>query len=437
MDENFTIMIHKLLYTLGSSIRNPSLRKHLAFLEKTHYWSKKELEDYQFFKLKELLNYSYDNSIFYRKHFTSNNFNPNDLKKISDIKKIPMLQKSDLLKNNSTIHTNWLGKKFKAITSGSSGNSLSFQRDESADSFNRAVTQYCYSWYNVHPWHRNGYFWGFNYTFEKKIRTNFLDFLQNRFRVFSYQKSELKIFIKKLSKAVYIHGYSSMIYHVARLINQGDLTKPKGIIFIKGTSEKIYKNYHKEVIKAFGSKIRSEYGATESGIIAFECPAGSMHINMEGVIVEEVNNEIVVTNLQMKSFPIIRYRLGDYIKLASNSIKCNCGRNHRILEEVTGRIGQLVYGKNEIYPSLIFYYIFKNLDLHHSISLNYQIIQKEKGKLFIRIEQQLKQIELKKIDSEFVKYFGQDIQYDIQEKCLLHSGKEKLKSFISHLHYEF
>ena len=208
-------------------------------------------------------------------------------------------------------------------------------------------------------------------------------------------------------------------------------------IFIKGTSEKIYKNYHKEVIKAFGSKIRSEYGATESGIIAFECPAGSMHINMEGVIVEEVNNEIVVTNLQMKSFPIIRYRLGDYIKLASNSIKCNCGRNHRILEEVTGRIGQLVYGKNEIYPSLIFYYIFKNLDLHHSISLNYQIIQKEKGKLFIRIEQQLKQIELKKIDSEFVKYFGQDIQYDIQEKCLLHSGKEKLKSFISHLHYEF
>jgi phenylacetate-CoA ligase len=139
----------------------------------------------------------------------------------------------------------------------------------------------------------------------------------------------------------------------------------------------------------------------------------------------------------MRSFPIIRYRLGDYIKLASNSIKCNCGRNHSILEEVTGRIGQLVYGKNEIYPSLIFYYIFKNLDLHHSISLNYQIIQKEKGKLFIRIEQQLKQIELKKIDSEFVKYFGQDIQYDIQEKCILHSEKEKLKSFISHLHYEF
>ena len=42
----------------------------------------------------------------------------------------------------------------------------------------------------------------------------------------------------------------------------------------------------------------------------------------------------------------------------------------------------------------------------------------------------MKQIELKKIDSEFVKYFGQDIQYDIQEKCILHSEKEKLKSFI-------
>jgi len=36
---------------------------------------------------------------------------------------------------------------------------------------------------------------------------------------------------------------------------------------------------------------------------------------MEGVIVEEIDLEIVVTNLQMQAFPIIRYQLGDYIKL--------------------------------------------------------------------------------------------------------------------------
>lgn len=62
--------------------------------------------------------------------------------------------------------------------------------------------------------------------------------------------------------------------------------------------------------KAFGAKIISEYGAAESGLIAYECPeCGNMHINMENVIVEESEGEIVVTNLLSRSFPIIRYKL--------------------------------------------------------------------------------------------------------------------------------
>jgi phenylacetate-CoA ligase len=200
---------------------------------------------------------------------------------------------------------------------------------------------------------------------------------------------------------------------------------------VKGTSEKIFKSYHDEVIKAFGTKIISEYGATESGIIAFECPEGNMHINMEGVLVEEIDHEIIVTNLQMKSFPIIRYKLGDYIELDKSEFKCKCGRNHKILKEVTGRIGLPIYGNTEIYPSFTFYYIFKNLDLQYSIKLNYQIIQKEKGILLVRIEQQLQKDERKKMNLEFVKYFGSDIQFELEEKCVLKFENGKLKSFIS------
>ena len=57
-----------------------------------------------------------------------------------------------------------------------------------------------------------------------------------------------------------------------------------------------------------------------------------MHIAMEGVIVEEMNNEIVVTNLHLKSFPIIRYKLGDYIELAPDDFQCSCGENTVLLE---------------------------------------------------------------------------------------------------------
>ena len=428
-----TIVLHKFLYKIGSFIRNPSIKKHLIFLEKSNGWSSDKLKEYQLQKLKEIVTFAYENSSFYKSHFSSNNFHPSDIKELSNLKDIPILEKIDLINNNAKIHTNFKGKTFTAITSGSSGQSLSFQRDESADSFNRATIQKGYLWYGVYPWQLNGYFWGFNFNFLIKNKTIILDFLQNRFRIFNYNSYNLKRFVKKLNKATYIHGYSSMIYQTAKLINERGLLKPKGIKMVKGTSEKIFKNYHDEVIKAFGSKIISEYGATESGIIAFECPEGNMHINMEGVLVEEINHEIVVTNLQMKSFPIIRYKLGDYIELESDLKKCKCGRNHRILKEVTGRVGLPIYGKSEIYPSLTFYYIFKNLDFNNNLKLNYQIIQKEKGILLVKIEQKITNEQIKKLHAEFVKYFNNDIQYTLEDEYILQSNEGKLKSFISHL----
>ena len=433
MVKNFKLMIYKLLYKLGSSIRNPSKKKHLIFLEKSNNWSSKKLEDYQLKKLKELLEFAYENSSFYKSHFTTNDFHPSDIKQLGDVKNIPIVEKIDFIDHNLKIHTNWKGKTFSVTTSGSTGQSLRFKRDESADSFNRAVLQKSYLWYGVYPWELNGYFWGFNFNFFKKNKTKFLDYLQNRFRIFSYETDNLKRFVKKLKKATYLHGYSSMIYQTAKLINERNLPKPRSIRMVKGTSEKIFKTYHDEVIEAFGSKIVNEYGAAETGIISFECPEGNMHINMEGVLVEEVEHEIIVTNLQLKSFPVIRYRLGDYIELEPNSKKCKCGRHHRILKSVEGRIGLSIHGNIKIYPSLSIYYIFKNLDEQHSLKLNYQIVQKEKGFLRVRIEQKLSDVQLKKFHIEFVKFFGEDIQYELEEEYTLHSEREKLKNFISYL----
>ena len=72
------------------------------------------------------------------------------------------------------------------------------------------------------------------------------------------------------------------------------------------------------------------------------------------MIVEEDENKIVVTNLLSKSFPIIRYKLGDYIKLKKPEFECPCGRKHRVIEEVLGRVGTNVIGIKNDYPSLTF-----------------------------------------------------------------------------------
>lgn len=426
--------MYKWIYKIGQRLRNPSISKWLPFLKESEKWTLASLEAYQLKKLQELVVIAYTNSTYYKNRFDASGIKPSDIQSLKDLKKLPITTKSDLLIHHKEIHASLKFKKFfQANTSGTSGESLKFNREESADSFNRASIFRGYSWYNVQPWERNGYFWGYNFSEKEVLKTRILDSLQNRFRIFNYSKESIDFFTKKLKKAKFLHGYSSMIYETAKIINSQNFRKPSNLKMVKGTSEKIFEAYQEEIIKAFGHRMISEYGAAETGIIAYECPKGKMHINMEGVIVEEIENEIVVTNLQMYGFPIIRYKLGDYIKLASKTATCECGMQHAIIEEITGRIGQTVYGKNNTYPSLYFYYIFKNLALKQSLLLTYQVVQEEKGKLIFLIEQPLDIRQLNYLENEIAVYFKEDMEFKMEHSQNLTAPNKKLKSFISNI----
>jgi len=424
----------KRMYKIGERLRNPSIALWLSFLKTSETWTLASLEAYQLKKLQELVAVAYANSNYYKKSFDALGMKPADIQSLEDLKKLPIITKSDLLAHNKDIHTNLKFKKhFQANTSGTSGESLKFKREESADSFNRASIYRGYSWYNVNPWELNGYFWGYNFSEMAMLKIRILDSLQNRFRIFNYRKESIDFFIKKLKKAKYLHGYSSIVYETAKIINTQNLDKPINLKMVKGTSEKIFESYQEEIQKAFGRRMISEYGAAETGIIAFECPKGNMHLNMEGVIVEEIDLEIVVTNLQMRAFPIIRYQLGDYIKLAPKKETCECGMKHAIIEEVTGRIGQTVYGKHHTYPSLYFYYIFKNLAIKLSLLLSYQVVQNEKGKLNFLIEQHLDSSQLLHLENEIAVYFKEDMEFTIEHSQNITAQHKKLKSFISNI----
>ena len=424
----------KEIFKIGQRLRNPSLTTWFHFLKASEKWSLDSLEAYQLKKLQELVALAYANSPYYKNIFDILGLKPADIQSLSDLTKLPVTTKSDLLIYNKEIHTNLaFNKLFQANTSGTSGESLKFYREESADSFNRASIYRGYSWYKVKPWERNGYFWGYNFSERTVLKIRLLDSLQNRFRIFNYRKESIDFFIKKLKNAKYLHGYSSMVYETAKMTNKLNLEKPASLKMVKGTSEKIFEAYQEEIQKAFGQRMISEYGAAETGIIAYECPKGKMHLNMEGVIVEEIDHEIVVTNLQMQAFPVIRYQLGDYIRLAPKTATCECGMQHLIIEEVTGRIGQPVYGKYNTYPSLYFYYIFKNLATKQGLLLTYQVVQEEKGKLIFLIEQPLESKQLNCLQNEIAVYFKEDMEFKIDHTQNLTAPNKKLKSFISNI----
>lgn len=98
--------------------------------------------------------------------------------------------------------------------------------------------------------------------------------------------------------------------------------------------------------QAFGCRVRNSYGASEFFCLASECAAGGLHLNADWVILEPVDAEhrpvpvgdwphtTLLTNLANHVQPLIRYALGDRVRITGEP--CSCG-NRLPLIEVQGR----------------------------------------------------------------------------------------------------
>ena len=426
-------MLRKGIYLLGVFLRNRKIFANHTSLRASEKWPIDELESHQLARLKVLLLRAYEESAFYREKFDQHGVHPSSIRTLQDLARIPPLSKDELLANVDRIQLNGDGEKlFFSETSGSSGTPLVFYRNADWDAWHRASVLRGYDWYGVRPWERNGYLWGYNISLKRRLKVRLLDALQNRFRLFSYKDDEINRFAGGLKDATYLEGYSSMIYEVAKRINRGVGVRPSNLKMVKGTSEKIFPQYQDEVQKAFGRRMISEYGAAEAGIIAFECPRGNMHITMETAIVEVENSEVIVTNLASKSFPIIRYKLGDYVEVDTNT-KCACGMVHHVIREVTGRVGRVIRGVENDYPSLTLYYVFKNLAIEHNLILNYRATQRKQGHLKMDIENRLTPDEKVLLLKECDKYYGRDLDVEVFDEVDLRSSKKKKLDFVSEL----
>ncbi|MBM4835738.1 phenylacetate--CoA ligase family protein [Vibrio parahaemolyticus] len=426
-------MINKFIYWLGVYFRNPSFRRVEQELSKSYNLSSKDLKDIQNKKLNDTLKFAYHNSSYYRSILDLHCYDPKIMYDIGFLSQLPILTKDILIEKNEEIHTikNYKFKKlFFSETSGSTGQALTFYKDERWDSYNRASISRGMKLFGVNVWDKNGYFWGFNHRGFSLIKVKFFDFLMNRFRLFSYSDNLLEKFLNQCGNAKYLAGYSSMIYEVAKLANKKNI-QLSNIKFIKGTSEKIYDFYQDEVQRAFGQKIVSEYGSAESGIIAFECPYGNMHVNEECCVLEVIEGRAIVTNLIARSFPTIRYDLGDYVSV--EDVECNCGRKSKVISEITGRVGKNIIGKKQNYPSLTLYYVFKNMAVEHSINIAYRCEQHFKGQLVVYYESKLTPKQMVLLESEFSKYFNDDLQVEYHHVTNIRPLNRKLKDFESYL----
>lgn len=92
------------------------------------------------------------------------------------------------------------------------------------------------------------------------------------------------------------------------------------------------------------------YGSNEVGRIAQECPAhDGLHVNVDRLIVELVDGEgrpaegegeVIVTSLDARAMPFLRYRLGDRTAMLTGS--CACGSSFPRIAAPSGRVWDVV-----------------------------------------------------------------------------------------------
>lgn len=141
----------------------------------------------------------------------------------------------------------------------------------------------------------------------------------------------------------------------------------KHLKVIENSGSHIFKEQIEEFERIFKCKISNNYACREVWSIAYTCKYGHLHIN-DNVYVELVNDNnelitnaqvrgnVVVTSLDLRAMPFVRYLVGDQACWVEGN--CNCGNKSKRIELLPQR--QKISGTN-LYGNLVFQSVITRL----------------------------------------------------------------------------
>lgn len=372
-------------YAINEKCCGRNTSNYYKELKKIEQYSYAQIRDRQLGKLKPLLNHAYNSTGYYKQIFDKAGFGPAGVKTFEDFQKIPLLAKADIRNNpNGFVSSDRKQKLTRYATSGSTGEPLIFYISNERIASNKAVYLMLYDWWGLNIGDREIVLWGSQsdigaYSIAKRLRDNLLNTrLLPAFKISESTMRQYVDFIKRY-KPKDIFGYAHGIYLLARFAKNRNLKLDDLGIKVVFTTAELLHDYQRRLIEEiFGCPVSNTYGGRDINIVAFECPKGAMHLN-PNVLTEEVNGEIIITDLYSYGFPFIRYKTQDRGVLDVGK-KCSCGSNLPIIKEILGRDTDYVVGpKGEFIHPLALEYIFRELE-----GIDYfRIVQKRENKLSV------------------------------------------------------
>ena len=298
-----------------------------------------KLEEIQDRNLKELLIYASDKTKFYS-GLSSDKFTHWPVISKDQLRDFPKYLLSDEFKRDTLI----LEK-----SSGSTGKRTAVYLTKREAFASIAIQTYLWSWSGYEPGKK---IVQLGMTTERKGLKRYKDILF-RTKYFSAFEIDDNIIDKNIESIIsyqpeFFAGYASGLYAYAKRLNERGIKQIK-LKAVISYGDKMFDHYRKEISEAFGCKVYDTYGSTEGFVIAGQCEFGAYHVLTPHVKLEILgdNNKevsagdfgrVVVTRLDSRAFPLIRYDLGDLaIRSLHEDSKCGCGRSYPRIEKIIGR----------------------------------------------------------------------------------------------------
>jgi phenylacetate-CoA ligase len=418
-----------LLYPVYEKLAGRCFLDKLAFLERSQWWDRETLREYQWKKLETLLHHAFENNLFYRRRFEQNGIHPDNIEDFADLSKIPLLTKDDIVKSSPELISHGYDRKMlvRDNTSGSTGRNLIFYTDRNTLDWMTAAVLRNMAWYDVSFGDKRIKVWGAlaSDSPRTKIYMALRNFFLREQLVSSYEldTKRLDSVIRELRE----NGHKALIGYVSALEILAQFIERRGIEDVRvpaivPAAETLFEHQRQLFQKAFHGEVFNRYGCHEFTAIAHECDEhGGMHINSENLYLEILKDgrpagpgetgEIVITDLENFGAPFIRYRMEDLGVFKQDS--CPCGRGLPLLQAVEGRVYDLISCPNgAIQTGTFFCKMTRSVE---GIS-QFQVVQDSKEKLRMKLvtNEQFQVDSVSFLKSQIKLYCGDAMEVDFE-----------------------
>jgi phenylacetate-CoA ligase len=204
---------------------------------------------------------------------------------------------------------------------------------------------------------KTGWFSGKNLLSKRDIRNNRFwktDYYYSvrYYSTFHIKNVYLEYYIEDLVKfkPEFLVGFPSSISEIARFGLEHDIDFPNNCIkAVFPTAETVTEKMRNDIEDFFKTKVYNQYASSEGAPFIFECKSKKLHLELQSGVFEvlDKNNKpskygrLIVTSFTSEGTPLIRYDIGDTIKLSDEV--CNCGNCNPLVESILGRIDDYIY----------------------------------------------------------------------------------------------